>query len=46
MAGGMERGEIWPYEFRRPDKRRPVVVVSRQDAIDLLDTVLCPLSAR
>jgi len=28
------------YEFRSPDKRRPVVVISRQDVIGLLHTVM------
>ncbi len=28
------------FEFKRPDKRRPVVVLSRPDAIDLLRTVV------
>jgi mRNA interferase MazF len=40
MARGIERGEIWTYEFRRPDKRRPVVVLSRPDALAVLDTVI------
>lgn len=36
----MNRGEIWLYTFAAPDKRRPVVVLSRQKAISLLRTVL------
>jgi mRNA interferase MazF len=28
------------YEFRRPDKLRPVVVLSREDAIAVLHTVM------
>lgn len=24
----IRRGEIWMYEFKSPDKRRPVLVVS------------------
>jgi mRNA interferase MazF len=28
------------YRFGRPDKRRPVLVLSRQEAIDVLDTVM------
>ncbi|MCP3978730.1 MAG: type II toxin-antitoxin system PemK/MazF family toxin [bacterium] len=36
----MNRGEIWFYEFKRPDKRRPVVILSRQDVIPLLRTVM------
>ncbi|MEW6300487.1 MAG: type II toxin-antitoxin system PemK/MazF family toxin [Thermodesulfobacteriota bacterium] len=34
------RGDIWTYEFRRPDKRRPVLVLSRSEAIAVLHTVL------
>jgi mRNA interferase MazF len=40
MASGVNRGEIWLYTFGSPDKRRPVVVLSRQKAISLLRTVL------
>ena len=40
MAGRISRGEIWLYEFKRPDKRRPVVVLTRQEVIDLLNTVM------
>ena len=42
MAGRVDlaRGDIWTYEFRRPDKRRPVVVLSRPEAIAVLHTVI------
>ena len=40
MAREVERGEVWLYEFRRPDKRRPVVILSRPEVIDLIDTVM------
>lgn len=36
----MSRGDIWLYSFQRPDKRRPVLVLSRQDVIGLLRTVM------
>ena len=39
MAGRLNRGEIWMYRFRPPDKRRPVLVLSRREAIDVLHTV-------
>jgi mRNA interferase MazF len=39
MARGVSRGEIWMYEFRAPDKRRPVLILSRNEAIAVLDTV-------
>lgn len=40
MAEDLRRGQIWLYEFGRPDKRRPVVVLTRQQVIGLLDTVM------
>jgi mRNA interferase MazF len=40
MASGVKRGEVWNYAFRHPDKQRPVVVLSRQEVIPLLHTVL------
>jgi len=40
MAGRVSRGDVWMYEFRRPDKLRPVVVLSREDAIGVLHTVM------
>lgn len=40
MARGLNRGEIWLYRFAPPDKRRPVLILSRQDAIAILDTVM------
>lgn len=36
----MNRGEIWLYAFPRPDKRRPVLVLTRQEVIPLLNTVM------
>jgi len=36
----MNRGEIWMYHFKAPDKRRPVVILSRNDIIPLLHTVV------
>ena len=40
MASRVNRSEIWLYSFGIPDKRRPVLVLSRQMAISLLRTVL------
>ena len=40
MARAVTRGAIWLYRFKRPDKRRPVVVISRDDVIGLLHTVM------
>src|SRR3984885_8377241 len=40
MARVISRGEFWSYTFKSPDKRRPVLVLSRQDVIGLLHTVM------
>ncbi len=40
MARQVNRGEIWMYEFKSPDKRRPVLVLTRQEVIPLLHTVM------
>ena len=40
MARGVNRGEVWLYTFSSPDKRRPVLVLSRQGVIGLLHTVI------
>ena len=40
MAREVTRGAIWTYRFKAPDKRRPVLVLSRQDVIGLLHTVM------
>lgn len=40
MARRLARGEIWLYEFRAPDKRRPVLVLTRPEVIGLLRTVM------
>lgn len=40
MARTVNRGEIWQYRFKTPDKRRPVLVLSRQQVIPLLHTVM------
>ena len=40
MARRVNRGDIWTYRFARPDKRRPVAVLTRQEVIPLLRTVM------
>ncbi len=40
MAQRINRGEIWFFAFAHPDKSRPVLVLSRQEVIDLLHTVM------
>lgn len=39
MAGGIERGEIRLYAFPKPDKSRPVLVLTRSSAITYLSRV-------
>lgn len=40
MAVRVNRGEIWRLHRPHPDKRRPVVVISRSSLIPLLHTVI------
>lgn len=40
MARELKRGEIWLYTFKPPDKRRPVLIISRQAAIRFLQRVV------
>ena len=40
MARQIARGQIWTYRFALPDKRRPVLILSRNEAIDLIRTVM------
>jgi mRNA interferase MazF len=39
MAGRIARGDVRHYSFAPPDKKRPVVVVTRDSAIAYLSTV-------
>ncbi len=39
MAGGIARGDVRLYRFAPPDKKRPVVVLTRDSAIAYLSTV-------
>lgn len=40
MARRIARGEVWTCACRKPDKRRPVVVLSRDEAVAVLHTVM------
>ena len=40
LARELSRGEIWSFRFAAPDKKRPVLVLSRQEVIGLLHTVM------
>lgn len=39
MASRLKRGDVWLYTFKKPDKRRPVVVLTRPAVVELLHTV-------
>ena len=39
MAGRIARGDVRLYHFAAPDKKRPVVVLTRDSAIGYLSTV-------
>jgi mRNA interferase MazF len=39
VAGGIARGDVRLYQFAPPDKKRPVVVLTRDSAIAYLSTV-------
>ena len=39
MATGIERGDVRLYQFAKPDKRRPVVILTRPEAIRYLSNV-------
>jgi mRNA interferase MazF len=39
MAGGIARGDVRLYHFASPDKKRPVVVLTRGSAISYLSTL-------
>lgn len=46
MAGGITRGDIRLYRFAPPDKKRPVVVLTRDSAISYLSTVsIAPITS-
>ena len=46
MGGGTGLGRAMKTEFARPDKNRPVVILSRDSAIDFLgDVTLAPITS-
>lgn len=38
MARELSRGQIWQFRFAAPDKRRPVLIVSRNALLEHLQT--------
>lgn len=46
MARRLTRGDVYLHRFARPDKRRPVVLLGRQEAIDVLrEVMVAPVSS-
>jgi mRNA-degrading endonuclease toxin of MazEF toxin-antitoxin module len=42
----MERGEICWYKFKSPDKKRPVVILTRNSAINYLSEItIAPITS-
>ena len=39
VARTVRRGDLWLYEFRSPDRRRPVLVLTREVMVNRLHTV-------
>jgi len=39
LGGAMKRGEVRWYKFSRPDKNRPVLILTRDSALDFLGEV-------
>jgi mRNA interferase MazF len=46
MAGEVVRGEVRLVRFRRPDKQRPALVLTRESALEFLNTVtIAPITS-
>lgn len=46
MGSGMKRGEVRWYRFGAPDKRRPVLILTRESVIEYLGEVtVAPVTA-
>jgi mRNA interferase MazF len=39
VARALSRGQIWQFRFAAPDKRRPVLIISRNVLLEHLQTV-------
>jgi len=47
VARTVGRGEIWLYRFAAPDKRRPVLVISRSVLLEVLATAtVVPITSK
>lgn len=46
MARRLSRGDVYLHRFAKPDKRRPVVVLSRPEAIEILrEVIVAPITS-
>jgi len=46
VARRVARGEVWLYRFASPDKRRPVLVIGRPDALAAMHTaIVAPITS-
>lgn len=46
LGGAMRRGEVRWYKFSKPDKRRPVVILTRDSALQFLGEVtIAPITS-
>lgn len=42
----LRRGEVRWYQFRRPDKKRPIVILTRDSALDFLGEItIAPITS-
>jgi mRNA interferase MazF len=47
VAREVSRGEIWQFTFAPPDKRRPVLVLTRQDLIGRMrEVTVAPITSK
>jgi len=46
LGGTMKRGEVRWYKFSKPDKNRPVVILTRESALEFLGEVtIAPITS-
>lgn len=46
MARQLSRGDVYLHRFGRPDKRRPILVLSRAEAIEVLhEVIVAPITS-
>jgi len=46
LGGAMKRGEVRWYKFSKPDKNRPIVILTRDSALEFLgETTVAPITS-